>query len=124
MTAGLPSGGPQLLGKIVLTVDEWAGRFGRSKIRLIRRRYRGLLSREVAVWVFGADHFRPIAERALIDDPCRPWHREDAGVLNRELELQSLALIARVAGKARVRSLTAAVFALAAFIPFFHGFVI
>jgi hypothetical protein len=57
-------GGPQLIGKIVLTV-EWAWHFRRSKIRLIRSRYRGLLSREVAVWVFGADHFRPIAEWAL-----------------------------------------------------------
>ena len=74
--------------------------------------------------VFGADHFRPIAERALIDDPCRPGHREDIRVLDRELELQSLAFVAGVARKTRVGSLTAAVFALASFIPFFHGFVI
>jgi hypothetical protein len=30
----------------------------------------------------------------LIDDPCRPGHREDIRVLDRELEFQSLALVA------------------------------
>ena len=46
--------------------------------------------------VFGADMFRPIAQGAPPSYGRRPGHREDAFILDGELELQPLALVVGV----------------------------
>jgi hypothetical protein len=52
------------------------------------------------MWVFGADHFRPFGRQpAPISHGRRPGSREDADILNSDLELQSLALMVEVDGR-------------------------
>ena len=62
-----------------------------SEIRLVCSRDRGLLSWE-PLGVFGANMFRPFNQRAAIRYRRRPGHRKSAFILDRELELQVLAL--------------------------------
>src|SRR5207253_322673 len=40
--------------------------------------------------VFGADDFRPIAGNRTVSHPCRPCRREDGGILDGDLDLQTL----------------------------------
>src|SRR5260370_23595718 len=78
-----------------------------SKFQLVRGRHGGVLSGVIFMRIVGADGLRPLAQRrkwALIDDARRPRHREDAYILDRELELQPLALIVGVACKPRIGS--------------------
>src|SRR5438067_11853918 len=91
------------------------------EIRLRRRRYRVAFSGEMAGRGFGADHFRPFAERAPVSDPGRPGRGENAGILDRELELQPLALVVGIAGEARIGALQAGQVALAALLRFDRG---
>jgi hypothetical protein len=72
--------------------------------------------------IFDADKFRPFARRAPTRYGRRPGHREDAFILDRELELQSLVHIGGVGCKA-VASLDAANHSCAQFFRFFRGFV-
>lgn len=58
----------------------------RSKIRLVRCWDRCFLSGIVFMRVLGADNFRPAARGAQISYGGRPGHREDAFILDRELE--------------------------------------
>src|ERR1700730_17409162 len=67
-----------------------------SKIRLVRCRNRCVLSGIVFMRVLGADDFRPITRRAQISYGGRPGHREDAIILDRELELKLFALMVGV----------------------------
>jgi hypothetical protein len=86
------------------------GRYGeafgnkrRSEVRLVRSRNLRVLFGVVFMRVFGADRFGPFAQRAQwapISYGCRPGHREDAVILDRELELQPLALVIGVGCKA------------------------
>src|SRR5271167_3672136 len=65
-----------------------------SEIRLVRPRHFGVLSR-VPLDVFGANRFHPVGGTAPISHGRGPRRREDAFILDRELELQVLARIAR-----------------------------
>src|ERR1700731_2525768 len=94
-----------------------------SEIRLVRARHSGMLSGEISIRVFGADHFRPLAQRAPIAYGRRPGFGEDAFIRDGEFELQPLALVIRVAYKTRISS-EAGKLSLAAFFRFFRGFVI
>src|SRR5438874_7157559 len=85
-----------------------------SKIGLARSRHCIVLSGEVTMRGFGAHHFRPVAQRPPISYSRRPGHREDAWIVDRELELQPLPLVVRVARKARVGPLQTPQVALAA----------
>jgi hypothetical protein len=64
----------------------------RLEIRIVRSRQGRLPGQFMRI--FGADSFRPFARRRCtqIDDGRRPWRREGASILDRELELQVLAL--------------------------------
>src|SRR5258706_14547364 len=75
---------------------------GRSKIWLLGTRDLGLLARIIFMRVLGADEFRPCSRRAPIGHARRPRPGEDAFILDREFELQRLALVARVDAKPRV----------------------
>jgi hypothetical protein len=52
---------------------------------------------EISIRVFGAHHFRPVAQWAPIAYGGRPGLGEDAVIHDGEFELQSLAHIVRVA---------------------------
>src|SRR5262249_40583522 len=73
---------------------DWPGLASRSEVRLNRSRHIGLFSR-VPEEVLGASLFLPV-ERAIADISERhgrgPWRREDVLVLDREADLQILAL--------------------------------
>jgi len=56
-------------------------------------RDRGVLPGVVYMPIFGADIFRPFAEGAPIGFSRGPYHRKNSIVLDREFQLQSLALI-------------------------------
>src|SRR5215468_4327873 len=71
------------------TCFEWAVR---SEVRLIRLRDRRVLSR-VPLNVFGADHFGPWTQVGPIRDGPRPGHGEDAGILDRKVELKHLTAV-------------------------------
>src|SRR5258708_30179805 len=92
--------------------------FSPSEIRLVRCRDRGFLSRE-PVGVFGANSFRPVGEAAPVSHGRGPRRREDAFVLDRELELQILAHMVRVPDP-----LGELIFLCVSFQPLFRGFVI
>src|SRR5262249_57092795 len=78
---------------------------------------------EISLGIFGADHFRPLAQRAPITYRRRPRLGEDAVILDGEFKLQPLALVVWVAGKTGV-SPEAGKPSLAAFFCFFRGFII
>src|SRR5271168_957376 len=66
-----------------------------SEIRLIRPWHVGVLSR-VPLNVFGANLFRPVVGAQSISHGRGPRHREDALILDGELELQVFASVVRV----------------------------
>src|SRR5579864_5710970 len=77
----------------------------RSEIWLVRMRHGGVLSGVIFVTVVGTDEFRPLPEgrgRLLIDDARRPRRREDAFIFDGELQLETLAFVAGIRGKARI----------------------
>jgi hypothetical protein len=92
----------------------------RSKIRLLSGRQGGARSVEISVRVFGTHHFRPLAQRAPIAYGGRPGLREDAVILDGEVELQSLALVVRIACQTGI-SPEAGKPLLAAFFPYQEG---
>jgi hypothetical protein len=77
--------------------------------------------------VIGADKFRPFAQRgdrALVDDGCRPRRREDAVILDRELELKPLSFVVGVGRKARIGLREAEIALFAALFRFLRGVMI
>src|SRR6516162_1135087 len=70
--------------------------FGSEIRRACPRRCGFSSGREVAEPAFGADMLLPGPQRDRIRDGGGPGHREDAGILDRELKLQVLAAIARI----------------------------
>jgi hypothetical protein len=72
----------------------------------------------------GADHFRPLAQRAPVTYGRRPGLGKDAVILNSKFELQTLAPVVGVACKARIGTLDAPNLSLASFFGFFRSFVI
>jgi hypothetical protein len=68
-------------------------RVSHSEIRFVRARHSGVLSGVVHTRVVGAYRFRPFAKHPPIRYDRRPRHREDAFILDGELELQTVALI-------------------------------
>src|SRR5580704_9439528 len=105
--------------------------FGRgnasSEIRLVGSRQADIISGDEITRGIGADHFRPLAQRAQwasIADGRRPWLGENALILDGEFELQPLATIVEVACKARIGTRNAAKLSLAAFFRRFRGLVI
>src|SRR4051794_37096336 len=67
-----------------------------SEIRLVSRWNCGIFFGAVFTRVFGTDVLGPVAEYAPIGFGCGPGGCEDTFVLDRELELQRLALIVGV----------------------------
>ncbi len=84
------------------TMPSIAARFRRSEIRLVRARDRGIPSGVVFTNIFGTNDFRPFTQGTPIRHGCRPGHREDTFILDRELKLEPLALIVGVDGQYRI----------------------
>ena len=70
-------------------------RFSRSEIRLVCPWHLGVFSR-VPLAAFSTNQFHPAGGIAHIRQGCGPWRREDAFILDRELELQVFGRIVRV----------------------------
>ena len=62
-------------------------RFSRSEIRLVCPWHLGVFSR-VPLAALSTNQFHPAGGIAHIRQGCGPWRREDAFILDRELELQ------------------------------------
>jgi hypothetical protein len=99
----------------------------RLEIRFVRGRHRGVLS-GVPLDVLGAGIFRPLGHQRSQGTPVchrrRPWHGENAFILDRKLELQPLALVVGVGCKGEIGSLQADVLSAAALFCFFCGLVV
>ena len=89
-------------------VERLGGGLCNSEIRLIGGGDGSVFFGAVFMRVFCTDLFRPFAEGAPIGFGCGPSCCEDVFVLDRELELQSLALVAGVGRPPFSDSLTAA----------------
>ncbi len=99
----------------------------RSEIRIVRTWDSSVPSGEEIVRGVGADHFRPLAQRAKrapITYGRGPGLGEGALILDREIELQPLALIVGVACKTWIGTRNPPNLSLAPFFRCFRSFVI
>src|SRR5215468_2494909 len=79
--------------------------------------------------IFGADSFRPFARKRYpqtgsIDHGRRPWHREGAFILDRELELQVIGPGVQIGDHSGVISHEAGILFRASLQCFLRGFVV
>ena len=88
------------------------------EIGLVRPWHLGVFSR-VPLAVFSTNPFLPTGRIAHICQGCGPWRREDAFILDRELEPQVLGQIVRVPDP-----LDGVMLLCVPFEPLFRGFVI
>src|SRR6266853_4422339 len=96
-----------------------------SEIRFVRARYLGVLSSIVFMRVFGADDFPPLGRQsASIRDCCRPRHREDSFILDREMKLKALALVPGIGCPTFGGSRQTEILLCTAFLRLFRDFVI
>src|SRR5216683_1935386 len=96
-----------------------------SEIRLVSSWDRSVFFGTVLMWVFCTDLFRPVTENAPISFGRGPRCCEDFFVFDRELELQSLALVSGVGRPPFADTLTGAAVLLSTTLPCRpRGFVI